>query len=406
MNFTQVPAQVEVMGWSPHSLADYLKKLKLSGCDKLVMKYGITGAQFMQMTEYELQVFPSHHVPIIIKIQNEINNGKQKKSKARKSPKQVFVQEEEVWDSDEFDNDSDNEYEGPDQEAGQDNYICAVSELQIAEQQHGHETHEVNRRLPAAAETTKPPRPPRGPNLPDSRRDPVFEQPPAERTSKRPHPQPLKMNHTPQRPPKAPASQSSRPIDRSKKPGKPLPSPREGSAVKIPGSSSGKHHQPRPPKPLDKSNSLSPPRARELIPVPPEPTHAGQRRTSIPETPKKSIQDLDRSWYGGKVTRHQAEVVLRDVNKDGAFVVRDSTKGFVEHPYTLMLLNQGKVYNIKIRNQGNSYCLGNGVNNTKSFPGVKEMITHHTHSPLLLVVAPDQSSEEQVQCCLLHPAGL
>lgn len=53
------------------------------------------------------------------------------------------------------------------------------------------------------------------------------------------------------------------------------------------------------------------------------------------------------------------------VFKDGAFVVRDSTKGFAEHPYTLMLLKQGKVYNIKIRNQGNSYSLGTGVNNTK-----------------------------------------
>lgn len=51
--------------------------------------------------------------------------------------------------------------------------------------------------------------------------------------------------------------------------------------------------------------------------------------------------------------------------QDGAFVVRDSSKGSVEHPYTLMLLNQGKVYNIKIRNQGNSYSLGTGFSNTK-----------------------------------------
>lgn len=53
------------------------------------------------------------------------------------------------------------------------------------------------------------------------------------------------------------------------------------------------------------------------------------------------------------------------VFKDGAFVVRDSTKGFAEHPFTLMLLKQGKVYNIKIRNQGDSYSLGTGINNNK-----------------------------------------
>lgn len=51
--------------------------------------------------------------------------------------------------------------------------------------------------------------------------------------------------------------------------------------------------------------------------------------------------------------------------KDGAFVVRDSSKGSVEHPFTLMLLYQDKVYNIKIRHQGNGYTLGNGLKNTK-----------------------------------------
>ncbi|XP_035798764.1 lymphocyte cytosolic protein 2 [Amphiprion ocellaris] len=126
------------------------------------------------------------------------------------------------------------------------------------------------------------------------------------------------------------------------------------------------------------------------------------RNSSTPH-PKK---DLDSSWYGGMMTRYEAEVILRDVNKDGAFVVRDSSKGLAEHPYTLMLLNHGKVYNIKIRNQGNSYSLGNGLNNTKSFPGVKEMITHHAHTPLQLADALDHNSEEKPQCCLLHPAGL
>ncbi|XP_023254531.1 cytokine-dependent hematopoietic cell linker-like [Seriola lalandi dorsalis] len=94
------------------------------------------------------------------------------------------------------------------------------------------------------------------------------------------------------------------------------------------------------------------------------------------------------------------------MNKDGAFVVRDSTTGSAEHPYTLMLLKQGKVYNIQIRNHMDSYSLGTGLHNTKSFPGVKEMITHHTHTPLLLIDATDQNYEAQSQCCLLHPAGL
>uniref|UniRef100_A0A671Z2F3 Uncharacterized protein n=1 Tax=Sparus aurata TaxID=8175 RepID=A0A671Z2F3_SPAAU len=47
MSLSNVPSQVDVMGWNPQNLADYMKRLKLSGCDKAVMKAGITGAQFM-----------------------------------------------------------------------------------------------------------------------------------------------------------------------------------------------------------------------------------------------------------------------------------------------------------------------------------------------------------------------
>lgn len=51
--------------------------------------------------------------------------------------------------------------------------------------------------------------------------------------------------------------------------------------------------------------------------------------------------------------------------KDGTFVVRDSSKGKAEHPYTLMVLKEGKVYNIKIRKQGSSFFLGSGLHNFK-----------------------------------------
>lgn len=42
----------------------------------------------------------------------------------------------------------------------------------------------------------------------------------------------------------------------------------------------------------------------------------------------------------------------------------------------------------------------------QSFPGVKEMIAHYKHTPLLLIDATDQSSEAQNECRLLHPAAL
>ncbi|XP_070693426.1 lymphocyte cytosolic protein 2 [Pempheris klunzingeri] len=358
MSLNNVPSKAEVTGWSPQSLADYMSRLKLSGCDKVVMKGNITGAGFIQMTERDLQLFPCLYVPIITKIQSDINKSGQKqvfdKFKAQKYPKQVIVQEEEHWDSDEYDNNSDENCEGPYQEETEDGYISALTEPQTAEQQDtGEPCKEIYR---------KPPR----------------------------------HQH------RAPASQPTLHIDRSNKPGQPVPTQRDitkskGGAVKAPGSSACKIPTVRTHKPTDVSN-----RGEKRSPAPPVATQLTKVNNSTSGTRK----DLDPSWYGGNITRHQAEVVLREVNEDGAFVVRDSTKGSDEHPYTLMLLKEGKVYNIKICNQGNSYFLGTGFNTTKSFPGVKEMITHHAHTPLLLIDATDHSSKAQSQCCLLYPVGL
>ncbi|XP_070768847.1 lymphocyte cytosolic protein 2 [Enoplosus armatus] len=411
MSLNHVPSNVEVMGWNPQSLAEYMRTLKLSGCGKVVMKSNITGAQFMQMTECDLQVFPSLYVSKITMIQSEINKGEQKrasdhKSKAQKHPKQEFAQEEEIWDSDEFDNECDHDCEGPRQEEEEDSYICPLTEPQTAEQQDSDENSEGDYEVPSSAEPVKPPQHGRVSTLQDGHyREPVPAPLLAERTSKPPLPHPPQMTHTPQRPFKSPAIQPNLHIDRrSKKTGQPGPSQKDltkskGSAVKASGSFTSKMPQPRAPRPTDVSN-----RAGKPTPAPPVPTQPAKINNPIPG-PRKCIHGLDPSWYGGKVTRHQAEVALREVNKEGAFVVRDSSQGLGDHPYTLMLLKQGKVYNIKIHNQGNSYSLGTNLNN-KSFPGVKEMITHHTHTPLLLIDATDQTSEAQSQCCLLHPAGL
>ncbi|XP_044062349.1 lymphocyte cytosolic protein 2 [Siniperca chuatsi] len=345
MSLNNVPPEVEVMGWNPQSLAEYMRRV----------------------------YFPTE-----------------------------IVQEEEICNSDEFDNESDHYYEGQHQEEGEDGYICAQTEPQTAEQQDSDETNEDEYEVPSSPDTVKPLQHLRVSKLQEGHyRDPVHDPSPA---SKPPLPPPLRMNHTPQRIFPGPASQPNMHTDRSKKRGQSGPSQKDltkskGSTVKAPGSFTSKSPKPRTPKPTDVSCN----RAIKPIPAPPVPAQPAKVNNPIPR-PRKCNQGLDPSWYGGKVTRHQAAVALREVNKDGAFVVRDSSQGSVEHPYTLMLLKQGKVYNIRIHNQGNSYFLGTGLN--KSFPGVKEMITHHTHTPLLLIDATDQSAEALSQCCLLHPAGL
>uniref|UniRef100_UPI003AB03A5C lymphocyte cytosolic protein 2 n=1 Tax=Centroberyx gerrardi TaxID=166262 RepID=UPI003AB03A5C len=424
MSFDVVPPKVEVMGWNARTLADYMKRLKLSGCDKVVMKGSITGVQFMQMTESELQVFPTIHIPMITMIHSNINRGEEKRvfgqrSTASKYPTRDFAQEEEAWESDEFEKESDSDYE-EECEDGEDNYICALPEPGQRDSEEGNEDEYEpppstdTKELPQCLSLAKP--------LGHSDYiDSVHVSSPADRAPRPPHhhkqsPQtggpsrsnlahpPLpRKDHAPQRllkaPGRSPAGLATPHVDRGKKPGQ-SGLPKTGHSKSKDGSPfnslpTSKLPQPKS-KPPDHSN-----RSSKCSPAPAPPV----QRANVHNSAVGHTKGMDPRWYGGQVTRRQAEVVLRQVNKDGAFVVRDSSKGLSEQPYTLMVLNQGKVYNIQIRNHGNSYSLGTGLKSSESFPGVKEMISHHTHTPLLLIDATDRSSGAQSQCCLLHPAG-
>lgn len=47
--------------------------------------------------------------------------------------------------------------------------------------------------------------------------------------------------------------------------------------------------------------------------------------------------------------------------QDGAYLVRDSTRQLANQPFTLMVLYQGKVFNIQIRQQHQQFLLGTGL---------------------------------------------
>ncbi|XP_022531812.2 lymphocyte cytosolic protein 2a isoform X1 [Astyanax mexicanus] len=116
-------------------------------------------------------------------------------------------------------------------------------------------------------------------------------------------------------------------------------------------------------------------------------------------------QGMDSAWYVGQVSRAQAEGNLRHVNRDGAFLVRDSSKGSAAQPYTLMVLFQGKVFNIQIRKEQHGYILGTGLKSSERFTTVGDIIRQHTQMPLLLIDAKNRGSGQQNQCALTHPAG-
>lgn len=96
---------------------------------------------------------------------------------------------------------------------------------------------------------------------------------------------------------------------------------------------------------------------------------------------------------------------MKQVHKDGAYLVRDSTQQLDHQPFTLMVFYQDKVYNIQIRQQNQQFLLGTGLKVQESFPSVGEILGHYSKSPLLLINAKNRSSSQQNQCLLSDPAG-
>ncbi|KAG7464763.1 hypothetical protein MATL_G00169120 [Megalops atlanticus] len=408
MSFDNVPSKSEVLSWNAHHLADYLKRLELAGCDKVVMRCSMNGSRFLNMSNNDLQKFPKIHAPMITKLCHEINRTEQKsgffhKKSAPKHQQQGFVQEEQGWDSEEFeqsdhdyespesgkDDGSDGDYESPienltDEEEGGDEYELPPSEpsddiprhfrpvrpvgdgdyIDAIQSRDDDRANSCERSAPAPLQRPGP-----GPPLPafSSACVPRPSSPSCEQLSQR------SVRPSAKSPP-APSGSMAPLVDRSKKPSFSLKAPCPGGQ---PGGTGDK--SPRP--------------SRRPIAQDHENNHSKTER-------------LDPQWYVGQVTREQADSYLRRVKKDGTFLVRDSSKGSTTQPYTLMVLYQGKVYNIQIRydpDQG-VFSLGTGLKGSESFPGVTEIVQHHMRTPLLLIDRKEQGSGPQKQCALLYPA--
>ncbi|XP_064208030.1 lymphocyte cytosolic protein 2-like isoform X2 [Anguilla rostrata] len=541
MSFDSVPSKAEVMSWNPPQLADYLRKMDLGGCDKVIMKCGMNGRRFLSMTDNDVQKFPKIHTPLISKICKEINKKEEKrgffpKRTVQKYPEPVAVPEDVGWDSEEFDQ-SDDDYESPDSGGGEGSGGDYESPAEEDPQQGGGDSdndyepppseppdelprqicpakplgdsdyidNTRNRGVSVKVPNNQPPVPPQrpGPGPPQ-----------VNLRSTLPGPHPPRREQSPQRPfrlPNQPAPGPSAPqVDRRKKPttlerglpGLPAPPERESPLAErkpfgvgerttpprgafrppaiekppepqrlhkppIPGpgvsrrvSSVSQHtatsrpfsqdHRndvsksegasfssntfplsvrtlpPRPGVPSTPFDSLPPNRpASSSLPSRLQPSVTVQRsssrgqadrcprvplppqRPSVPEPQPESEQDLNPMWYVGQATRADAEGNLRHINQDGAFLVRDSSKGSPTQPYTLMVLYQDKVYNIQIRYNSDEgvFLLGTGFKSSENFPGVNDIIKYHMKMPLLLIDAKDRRSAQQRQCLLTHPAG-
>ncbi|XP_042355246.1 lymphocyte cytosolic protein 2a [Plectropomus leopardus] len=492
MSSDRVPSRAEVTGWSSQQLADYLKRMSLSGCDKVVLKYCINGARFVNLSENDLQRFPKLHAPMISKISTEISKKEEKRGLfgKRLTPKYHepdMAADVQGWGEDEFDDEEfDDDYESPysgdeegsggdyespnDDQDGANDYeppptepaedlahkLCPTLPIGDSDYIDNH----VSSRGPPPAVCPRPPAStlsapsPRMPG--DSRRDlsphcggrKFTPEPPKISRENKPgrgsgsNPSPIrgpnrstgeKVGTHPWRPQldapdpptwsKPPVLPPSSSVSRSNSSPKP-PANRFDARREQMHDEAPKHNTfplpnksvpPRPGLPSRQGDSLPPsvPSAASL----PHKLHSamaehrgsfmGSDRQSFRPSPPTTapIQDLDPRWYVGKVTRGQAEGCLKRVNKDGAYLVRDSTRQLANQPFTLMVLYQDKVYNIQIRQQNHNFLLGTGLKVQETFPSVSGIIGHYSQSPLLLIDAKNRSSSQQNQCLLADPAG-
>uniref|UniRef100_A0A8C9UCW6 Lymphocyte cytosolic protein 2 n=1 Tax=Serinus canaria TaxID=9135 RepID=A0A8C9UCW6_SERCA len=157
-----------------------------------------------------------------------------------------------------------------------------------------------------------------------------------------------------------------------------------------------------PPRFHPGSNSRSPSRGpADMRPPLPIPSRQAVHQANT-EQEEGSLKD---EWYVAFVSRPEAEAALRRINKDGTFLVRDSSRKTVTHPYVLMVLYRNKVYNIQIRyqEQEHLYLLGTSLKGKEEFSSVADIIDHFQRTPLLLIDGKDRGSRNQ--CMLKYAAG-
>ncbi|XP_043997662.1 lymphocyte cytosolic protein 2a isoform X3 [Gambusia affinis] len=448
---SSIPQRSVVMGWSPQQLADYLKRMNLPGCDKVVLKNSISGSRFVNLTDNDLQKFPKLHAPMISKISNEIYKNEKKGLFSKKSTPKYHEPEMNVdggWGEDEFDEEEfDDDYESPYSDEDDRDYESPNDDLDADRRDSN-----AAARGPPPALCPRPPTSLSAPRMPgESKRDPSphgrgpgnFPSGPPKvcrdikpgresrntrspvrgqqfNSTDRPGPQswrtPADASEPPRsKPPVLPPPTSS--VSRSNSSARVAPPIRfdghREQTQDVPKHNTFPLHKNLPPRPgipgplpqhaasISSSASL-PHKLQSAIAE-----HRGSISASSRPTPPTvaTSEALDPNWYVGKVSRGQAEGCLKKVQKDGAYLVRDSTRQQSNQPFTLMVFYQDKVYNIQIRQHSQQFQLGTGLKAQEFFQSVSEIINHYSQSPLVLIDAKNRSNSHQNQCLLSDPAG-
>lgn len=96
---------------------------------------------------------------------------------------------------------------------------------------------------------------------------------------------------------------------------------------------------------------------------------------------------LGEPWYFKSLKdRKTGDKLLRKVGNDGTFLIRESTKQGHIQPYTMMVLFQNNIYNLKIRvRPDGKMALGEEKPDEMSFMDVQKLVKYHRETEVILV---------------------
>ncbi|XP_048826784.1 cytokine-dependent hematopoietic cell linker isoform X2 [Brienomyrus brachyistius] len=112
----------------------------------------------------------------------------------------------------------------------------------------------------------------------------------------------------------------------------------------------------------------------------------------------------EQNWYIGPCQRAKTENALHLANQNGVFVVRDHSRSTEEEPFVLAVMQDNRVYNIKIRfiKSTHKFALGTGLRMNDMFDSVDDIIKFHMIFPIHLINGKDLS-DHQRRCLLTRP---
>ncbi|XP_036403150.1 B-cell linker protein [Megalops cyprinoides] len=149
------------------------------------------------------------------------------------------------------------------------------------------------------------------------------------------------------------------------------------------------------PLPPDSTQSRSPLPRRISSPQPPVDRGAAPAPRNGHSAAEKEAGVYKKAWYASTCDRRAAEEALIRYKKDGAFLVRKSSGQDPSQPYTLVVLYNGRVYNIPVRHiqQSHQYALGREKKGEERFSSVSDIIENHQRNPLVLIDSQNNTKD-------------